>query len=398
MDLLLTLGIVVVAGLIGGWLAQELKLPSVTGYLLIGVLLGPSVTNLVTTEDMAALDPVTAFAMGLIVLSIGAELRWPLLRSKWQNFGLLFIGESLGTFVLVTAAVYLVSRSLAVALMLGVLSLAPAPTSILGIMREHNARGPFPRVVMSLVALDNLWCILAFTIVTTTLNLHYFGMDAERGLLAHVTVEIGGALALGACLGLAGITLANRVRLPRQRLLLVTAIIFLLVGLSRQLGISYLLVALVTGAMVANLTPNPKRFFENIEAIDPPVLILFLTLAGANLQLQALPTLGLLGSIYILSRLTGKLLGSRLGDATCRLLSDQCSMIAPEHRRQVGLALTPQAGVAVGLALLAEERLPLPEGVIVTVILGSVIFFGLIGPVLVLRALRKTQSLGVEDS
>jgi Kef-type K+ transport system membrane component KefB len=205
-------------------------------------------------------------------------------------------------------------------------------------------------------------------------------------------------LGLGLCLGAAGIAVVNRVRLPRQRQLLVTAIMFLAVGLSRQLDISYLLVALITGAVIANFTPRFRRFFESLQAVDTPILVIFLTLAGANLHLEAVPSLGLLGAVYILARLSGKLLGSRLGDVSCRLLPAGCSNIAPAYRKHIGLTLTPQAGVAVGLALLAEERLPLPEGVVVTVILGSVIFFEIIGPILVVRALKETGSVATDES
>jgi len=396
LDLLLVLGVVIAAAFLGGQLVQRLTLPSVTGYLLMGIILGPSVTGLIGRAELVALEPVTAFALGLIGLSIGGELRWRFLKEKWQNFGLLFLGESLGTLFLVTLSVYIVTQNLILSLILGVLSLAPAPTTILGVIREYKTQGPFPRVVMSLVALDNLWCVVALTVVTTVLNLYYFDVEPGQSVLRGVISEIGPAVGLAIILGAAGINIVNRARLHRKRQVLVTAILFIAVGLSRQMNISYLLVTLITGAMVVNFTPNYRRFFESLHTIDTPVLVIFLTLAGANLHLEALPTVGFLGVVYILARVAGKLLGSGIGHATCSLLPSGCSHIDPKHRKHIGLALTPQAGVAIGLSILAEQQLPLPEGVVVTLILGSVIFFQLVGPTLVVEALRRTDSI-IED-
>ncbi len=397
MDLLLVLGVVLVAAFVGGQLAHKLTLPSVTGYILVGVVLGSSVTGLLGAAELAALEPINAFALGLIGLSIGGELKWRFLAQKWQNFGLLFLGESLTTLLLVVIVIGALSRNLALALILGVLALAPAPATILGVVRDYKTRGRFPGEVMSLVALDSLWCILAFTVVTTLLNLYYYGIQPGKGVLGHIATEIGPAIVLGVLLGFVGVNITNRIPLPKQRQVLITALLFLAVGLPRYLGISYLLVTLLTGTIIVNMTPKFRRFFDALQTVDAPVLVVFLTLAGARLQLQALPAVGILGAAYVVSRLLGKLLGSRLADASCRMLPTSCSRINPTHRRYIGLARTPQAGVAIGLSLLAEQQLPLPEGVVVTVIVGSVILFQLIGPPLIVKALRETGSIA-EDA
>jgi len=144
---------------------------------------------------------------------------------------------------------------------------------------------------------------------------------------------------------------------------------------------------------VVNLTSHYRKFYQALHSIDTPILILFLTLAGAKLQLDILPAVGILGIAYIVARLSGKILGARLGAASCYLLPAACQNISPLHRKYIGMALTPQAGVAIGLSLLAEQKLPLQAGVVSTLILGSIIFFELIGPVLVDRALVKTGSV-----
>ncbi len=393
LNALLVLGVILIVGVLGGHVAHRFGLPSVTGYLLIGIIMGPSVTGLISKADLTALQPVNDFALGLIGLSIGGELRWHFLRRKWRSFGLLFLGEGLTTILCVFVLTYMVSRNLPLALILGVLALATAPGSILDVINENRTRGSFPRVVMSLVALDNLFCIVAFTAVTTVLNLYYFNVDQGRSLFESLSRELGLALLLAVVLGALGLTVVNRVNLLRQRQVLIMAVMFLAVGLPRHLEVSYLLVTLVTGLIIVNLSRNFRKFYEILHTIDTPLLVVFLTLAGMKLQLAVLPGLGLLGLVYISARFLGKVGGSRLGAELCALIPGRHSAIAPEQRKSVGLALTPQAGVAIGLSLLAEQTLPLPENLLVSLILGSVIFFEIVGPMLVLRALDRTGSL-----
>lgn len=393
MNSLLVLGVILVTGFVGGQVARRLGLPSVTGYLLIGIVIGPSVTGIVGKAEVEALQVVNDFALGLIGLSIGGELRWDFLRKQLHSFGLLFLGEGIVTLILVFTLTYLVSNDPALALLLAILSLATAPGSILDVINENRTRGSFPRVLMSLVAIDNLFCIAAFTVVTTVLNLYYYRVGAESNVVGQLAREIGLAVLLGLALGMLGLMAVDRIRSARQRQVLVVALMFLAVGLPRQLGLSYLLVTLLMGPMIVNFSRNYRAFYEVLHGVDTPILVIFLTLAGVKLQLEILPAVGLIGAVYITARFLGKVGGSRLGAEVCALLPGRCSAMEPRHRRYVGLALTPQAGVAIGLSLLAEEKLPLPPGLLVTLILGSVIFFELVGPVLVLRALESTGSL-----
>jgi len=398
LDILLVLGITLIAAFLAGRFVQYLSLPSVTGYVLMGVVLGPSVLGIVSSGDIVALEPVNAFALGLIGLSIGGELRWRALVSKWQNFGLLFLGQSVATFIFVSSAIFLLSRNLMLAVILGVLALAPAPGTILGVIREFRTTGTFPREIMSLVVLDSVWCIVAFTVATTFLNFYHFEQLSGSGsALAHIFGQIGPAIALGIGLGAIGIVTIDYVSGARQRQVLVTAVIFLSVGIPRYVDLPYLLVTLIAGAVIVNLSPNFQRFLEALHAIDTPVLVFFLTLAGARLHLDVLPVVGLLGVAYVLARFAGKLVGARLADIGCHLLPARCSLINPTHRRLMGLALTPQAGVAVGLAILAEQQLPFGDGLLVTLVLGSVIVSQLIAPTLIVRALQGAGAIAEKE-
>jgi len=393
LDSLLIIGVILTTGYLGGELARKLKLPSVTGYIITGLILGPSLLNIISSPLLQTLQPVNDFALGLIGLSIGGELKYRFLQRNWENFSLIFLGESLLTFLLVLISIYLISENLPLAVMLGVLSLATAPSSILGVINERNTRGVFPRMLMSIVALDNFFCILIFSVMTTILNIFYFQQISAAGFWSYLGQEVFLGIVLGIILGYCTILVIERIQEQRKSQVLLIALIFFAVGLPRQFDISFLLVTLLLGALVVNLTSHYRKFYQALHSIDTPILILFLTLAGAKLQLDILPAVGILGIAYIIARLSGKILGARLGAVTCYLLPEACQNISPLHRRYIGMALTPQAGVAIGLSLLAEQKLPLQDGVISTLILGSIIFFELIGPVLVDRALVKTGSV-----
>lgn len=393
MESLLLVGLALLLGFAGGRLASRLGLPSVTGYLLTGLIIGPSMLAVISKSALTSLQPVNNFALGLIGLSIGGELKWRFIKKKWQNFSLLFLGEFIFTFLLVFASIFFFTKNLPLAAVLAALALATAPGAIINIISENGGKGIFPRVLMSLVALDNLFCIILFSVLVSFLNIYYFGTGLNNNLIAQLSSEIGLGLLLGVIMGTAGLIILNKVTNKKQQQILFIALFFIAIGLPLQLNIQYLLVTLITGAIIVNFTPHFRRFYEILHTIDTPILVLFLTLAGAKLNLSAFATIGFLGVIYIITRTAGKMIGAQIGSYSCRLLPSKCSSIPPHMRKYIGMALMPQAGVAIGLSLLAEQKLPLPENLVVTLILGSVIFFEFLGPIMVKKALVLTGSI-----
>ena len=392
------LGIILITGYLGGEMAKKFNLPSLTGYIITGLILGPSLLDVISSPLLQTLQPINDFALGLIGLSIGGELKYRFLQKNWEKFNLIFLGESLLSFFLVFLLIYFVSGSLPLALMLGILSLATTPTSILGVIKERDTRGEFPRILMSIGALDNFFCVLGFSIITTKLNIFYYEEVSTADFLGYLGREVLLGIILGLFLGSCTILVIERIEEKRKIQVLLITIILFAIGMPRQFDISFLIVTLLIGALVVNLTVDYRKFYQTLQAIDTPILIIFLTMAGARFQLDILPAVSILAAIYITARLTGKIIGARLGMLSCLLLPSGCQKISPLHSKYVGMALTPQAGVAIGLAILAEQKLPLQEGVISTLILGSIIFFELVGPLLVNRALVKTGSIKSRNS
>lgn len=393
LDVLLLVGIVLLAGFGGGRLADWIGLPSVTGYLFTGLIIGPVMLGIISPSGLNNLQPINNFALGLIGLSIGGELKWRFIKTKWQDFSLLFLGELIITFSIVFISTYLFTNNLALAAVLASLALATAPGAIINIINESNVKGNFPKILMSLVAIDNLFCIIIFSITVSFLNIYYFGTEITANIFTQLSYEIGLSLLIGVILGIIGLIILNKIQNKNQQKILFTGLIFIAIGLPLQLNLQFLIVTLVNGIIIVNFSPYFRQFYDVLHTIDTPVLVLFLTLAGARLDIAGFITVGLLGLIYIIARISGKILGLQIGSKLCRFLPDSRQQISPKFRRYLGLALLPGAGVAIGLSILAEEKLALPENTLVTLILGSVIFFEFFGSIMVKKALELTDSI-----
>lgn len=387
MDAVLSLGIILLFGVAGGkFVKRFLKLPSVTGYIFAGILLGPTVLNIVDVEAQEVLQPISDVALGILAVAIGGELRFSALRSIWGDLCRVFFAESMLTFGLVAIITSFLANSIPMGLLFGMLSLASAPNTTIAIFREHRLKGNFPRTVLSLVALDNFICLLLFSIL-----IGFFGLlweEGNGGLI--VWVQVFGKLilsfVLGTCLGFVMLYFNKRVKSDNELLVLSLGFVFLGVGLGNWLGMQPLFIAMVMGLVMVNLSKSSQRFFSAMQRVDTPILIAFLTLAGIKIYLGHIMAIGFLGAGYVLARFVGKLWGSRLGSVFCHKLP-------ASHQMHLGSALIPQAGVAVGLSIMVERELPQLEGSILPVILGAVIFFEILGPILLKRSLMLTDSI-----
>jgi Kef-type K+ transport system membrane component KefB len=230
------------------------------------------------------------------------------------------------------------------------------------------------------VAIDDAWGVLVFGLCMAVLG-WVISQDGSQALV-HALWELGGAIMLGVAIGLPAAWLTGRLRRGEPTLVEAIAVILLLSGFSTLLGVSALLASMVAGALVANLSHHHTRSFREIEHIEWPFLVFFFVLSGASIDLYKLDDALLLTLCYILLRLAGRVLG---GYAGLRFNATRVHQL-PRH---LGLALTPQAGVAIGMALLAAERFPELHDTILPVVVASTIFFELIGPFLVRKVLSS---------
>ncbi|MDZ7811451.1 MAG: cation:proton antiporter [Arhodomonas sp.] len=248
-------------------------------------------------------------------------------------------------------------------------------------MRESGAEGPFTETLLGVVAVDDVWGVLTFSLLMAAVAM----LDGGDGMaaLTHGAWEIGGALGLGVVLGVPAALATGRVSLGDPTLAEALGLVFLCLGAARWLEVSFLLAAVVMGAVVANLATHHNRPFHAIEHIQWPFMLVFFLLAGAALELEALPAVGWLGAAYVLARIAGRLLGASAG---ARWFAMRQGM-----GLWMGVALLPQAGIAVGMALVAAQRFPERADVLLSVVLASTVVFEIVGPPMTRLALRRTK-------
>jgi len=184
-------------------------------------------------------------------------------------------------------------------------------------------------------------------------------------------------------IGLPAAYLTGRVKQGQPILTEALGIVFVCGGLAIWLGVSFLIASMVMGAIIANLAKHHEYSFHAIEGIEWPFMVIFFVLAGASLELSALKNIGLIGVAYILLRATGKYLGAKIGS--------QFSRAEKSTKRWIGLALLPQAGVAIGMALVASNQFPEYRQVLLSIVISSTVFFEIIGPVFTRMAIQRAQ-------
>ncbi len=381
----LYIGIILIIGLIGGKIASRVKLPSVTGYILIGLVLGPSITNIITKELIQSVQFINQLALGILAISIGMELHRYVFRKFGKTLLIVALGEGFLTFAIVSIFIYLLGMPIGVSLVLGVLAMTVSPSTVMSTLKEYKTKGKFSKNLAALVAIENLNCIVVFAIVTAVL-LAFKNTDIGGfGVVVMIFKEIGLALLIG---GISGVFLSLSIKKrPSNNTFLVLLLGAILVntGLAQMFGLAALLLNMTTGVVITNLVNRKQIMKSALGMVEMPIFVLFLTLAGAKLDLGILLSIGFVEIAYILGRLSGKISGT--------YVFSKFTDLPNVTRKNLGLALTPQAGVVIGLSVIAEQKFPEMTGVVTGIVLTGVIFFEVVGPLLLKRALINTNEI-----
>ncbi|MEE8107076.1 MAG: PTS sugar transporter subunit IIA [Planctomycetota bacterium] len=387
---LFILSLVLVAGVAAGSVCKRLHIPSVTGQLLIGILLGESVLGLFDHATIERLSPVMHFALGLMAVAVGSHLSLKKLRNAKKRLSLLVGMELTFTPLLVGTAVLALSDApWQMALLLGTLAVSTAPATILALVKETRSKGVFVKTLVAATALNNLGCICLFELAHAAARVSFDSSLSTADLVLAPLKEVCLSGFLGGGVGIVLVILTRRV-VSSDRLTAISMVAILLTaGLAEQIGASTLLAGLVLGVVLANLTPDKEEIgHEALANLEYAIFAVFFTLAGMELQLQYVWAGGLVAVLVLAARFFGKVgaagISMRWAGATKGL------------RRYLGIALVPQAGLAVGLLLAATEDphlAPMRDQLLaigLTVVLGN----ELLGPVLTRAALRRSGDAG----
>ena len=396
MNELTSLGLILLFALLVGHIVKYLRVPEVTGYLVAGMLVGPSVLGWVTHENLQALHVFSEVGLGLILFSIGGVFEFGRMRRIGKRVLLLALTESACAAGLVALGVLIAGQSWEVALLLGAIAVETGAASTLMVMRENNAEGEFTDALTGVIGLNNILALICFSLVAAAVELTALtatgAFDATSVLRAIFPLvwQLVGSSALGFLIGLMLASWASQVRESGETLILLVGCILLTVGVATALDLSSLVASLAVGATLANLSTRSRRLFVALSHTDPPLYVIFFVLAGADLNLALLPSLGVVGAVYVLCRAGGKLGGAWLG---ARQTQAPIAM-----RRLLGLSILAQAGLAVGLVLVTRQRFPELAPIVGTVVLGAIAVFEVIGPLSARFALDRSGESRPEPS
>lgn len=390
MNILVSVSIAIAAGLLLSRVIRLIRLPNVTAYLIAGLLIGPSLLNLLTEDATQALSIVTTVALGFIAYSIGGEFKLSYLREIGSKPITITVFQGLMAAALIDAALIVCGFPLPLALTLGAIGTATAPAATLMVVRQYKAHGPLSSTLLPVVAMDDALGLMVFSISIAISQAVANGEAiTAQNMLFSPLLEIACSLGLGLLLGLV-LTFSTRFFHSRgNKLALSIMCVFAGVGLCDMWGLSSLLVCMMIGATMVNLSDQNEVLLEQCDRFTPPLFLLFFVLSGADLDLAVVPTIGVVGIVYLIARSLGKWLGSLLGAV--------CVKADANVRKYLGLTLLPQAGVAIGMAQLAIKALPQYGSQINAVVLSATLIYELVGPVITKIALTKAGEIAPED-
>ncbi len=386
---ILSLGFILLAGLLAGKLIRGLKIPMVTAYLLLGVIVGPSVLNLVSEGVLFSSGLISNIVLGLIAFSIGQNFALESFRKIGRSVLWISILEAGGAWLLVTLTFLLVLKQpFYIAILFGAISSATAPAATMMVVREYKARGSFTDTLLGIVAIDDAWCLIIFALSFAVAKAYTVHVASNLFILKAIfqsLLAIGGAFILGGILALSLSYLSRFVTTSSDLLIYTLGFIFLNTGLALYFNFSVLLANMFMAAVLVNVHKVSFRFFEALRSIDSPLYLLFFVLAGANLELGLLKGLGLLGLSYIVFRSLGKIGGAYLGGTI--------AAVPQRLKRYIGLALMPQAGVALGVALIAKAQFAQVGSIIFATIIATTVIYEIVGPVCTRISLKKAGEI-----
>ena len=408
MSTLLSVSIAVLAGLLMTRAFKPFKLPSVTAYLIAGVLIGPyflgslhiNGLGFVSEEAVSHLSLISEVALAFIAFSIGSEFRLEELKKTGRQALVIGIFQALVATLFVDLALLVVhfimpdKLSVAQVITLGAIATATAPAATLMVVRQYKANGPLTKLLLPIVALDDAVGLIVFAVSFGIAKALVSGSADLISIIVNPLLEIVASLALGALMGWILTQFEKMFNSNTNRLNMTIALVFLSASLSMMdfhvgpfhISFSSLLVCMMLGTIFCNICPLSEDIMERSDKWSSPLLALFFVISGAELQLSVFEdgAIVFIGIVYIVFRCLGKYYGAEL--------SAKATKCAPQICKYLGITLFPQAGVALGMCTTAMQ-LGEPGELIRNITLFAVLIYELVGPLMTRNALMKAGEI-----
>jgi Kef-type K+ transport system membrane component KefB len=395
LSLALVVGLIFFLGYLGGLLANRFGLPKVSGYVLVGMAMSPTVTGVISEEFLKAATIVVEFALAMVAYSLGGHLK---LRKIWEQgkvIGIMTYGQGTGAFVFVSVATlgfmhfyypeYAFVDIAALAFLFGALSVSTAPAATIATVYEYKARGRFTSALLAIVALDDALGLLGFALSIAIVKSFVTGAAVSFSLILEPVESLLWSTGLGLAAGLVLVWAMKYMQKREALVILTTALFCITFGAAQQLGFEPLFATMVMGMTVANTYPGDAPFIFIEKSYEAVVFAIFFVLAGAHIDVSLLVEYLPLAVLFVIFRMSGKWVGSYLGGVASG---------APKgFSRYMGLGLAPQAGVAIGLALYIERIPGVAQyaPIAINVIIAKTAINEVLGPWLLKVALKKNR-------
>lgn len=384
---LLIIGTLILAGYITHVIGSKTHLPRVTLLLLLGTVSGPGILNLIPSIAEEWFPFISHMALAMVGFLLGERFYKEDLKDLGKNIFRISIVESLITAFTVLFFLILSGTNTLLSILLAGIAPATAPAATLDVVEQTKARGPLSKTLLGVVAVDDIWGVMLFSIslvfVEATVG------STNGNVILSMLWQILGAVSLGIIIGIPMSILTGRIKKGEPTLMEALGFVFFCGGISLYLDVSYLLSCMVLGIYVANTAKHHDKPFREIKGILEPFLVIFFFLAGYSYEILTLKTMGYITAIYILVRILGKIIGGYIGARLSK---------APDYiSKKIGFCLIPQAGVALGMALLVKENLPEIGNMVLPIVVSSTIVFELVGPVVTFHFLEDESRMQSTD-
>jgi Kef-type K+ transport system membrane component KefB len=377
---LLTVGGILLLALLTAEIGRRTFLPRVTLLLIFGIFIGQSGLNLIPDLFTSQFELIANMALLMVGFLIGGKLTMHSLKGAANKILLISLSQATFTMLFVSLGLFLAGVQKEIAILLGCIASATAPAAIFDVVEESEDQGPFTQLLLSIVAIDDAWALILFGIGVAFVA-SIAGHEPDAAALIIASKEIGGGILLGIAIGFPAAYLTGRLRPGQPILSEALGLVFVCGGIALWFEVSFLIASMTLGMIIANFARHHEYAFHEIEGIEWPFMAIFFVLAGATLEFEILKGVGVLGFFYVLFRIIGKVIGTWFG---CQL-----SMTDKHTGRWLGVAMLPQAGVAIGMTLVAANYFPEYRQTLLTVVISATIFFELFGPVLTRMAIQK---------
>ena len=389
MNPIASLGLILLISLLAGHLMKFVRVPEVTGYILAGLLLGPSGLGWIGKDNIAGLGIFSEVALGLILFSIGSIFQFDRFQKIRRTVVKITLIDAAIVFGCITVTMLLLGEGVEVSVILGIVAIETAAASTLMVVREYNASGTLTENLIGMIAINNVVCLTVFSVFVAGVRVFNVWQHASGSVLEAIyrpaflfVWQLVGSVALGYLIGILLSSWATKVVEHGETLILLIGCLLLCVGLSVFLELSTLVASLAIGATAANFSRHSRRLAEVQSGTDPPFYAIFFVIAGANLHVGLLRSLGMVGLGYVLARGIGKYLGARIGGSLTEL--------PDSARRGLTYATLPHAGLAIGLVLSLQNQLPEKSSTVSTIVLAAILVYELVGPVSTRFALMRS--------